>query len=118
MALLKEFLVEGPKWADGCDNCKFGIEAAPELTRAVELYLERMVQAINGDIVFCSCQAGQQYRVSLLNGHRRLLEEAKRNPLLSDFVAKKSHPDIEAAQRILYEKHDSVPNMHFEGDPA
>jgi len=67
-----------PLWARGCDACTNGIILAPELTGAVSLYLERLVQAIDGDVTFCTCRAGLAYRSSLLNGRMEILERAKR----------------------------------------
>jgi hypothetical protein len=93
--------IESNPWAAGCPQCTYGIVSAPELTRACELYLERLVQAIDGDITFCTCQAGQVYRVYLLNRRQALIEEARRLPLMADFVKHKSHPDIEQAQRAI-----------------
>jgi len=67
-----------PLWARGCDACTNGIVLAPELTGAVSLYLERLVQAIDQDITFCTCRAGVAYRSSLLNRRMEILERAKR----------------------------------------
>ena len=67
-----------PAWAAGCDACKGGIVLAPELTGAVSLYLERLVQALDQDITFCTCRAGLAYRSSLLNRRMEILERAKR----------------------------------------
>ncbi|MCC7196413.1 MAG: hypothetical protein IT356_12740 [Gemmatimonadaceae bacterium] len=67
-----------PSWAAGCDACTNGIVLAPELTGAVSLYLERLVQAIDGDVTFCTCRAGVAYRSSLLNRRQEILERARR----------------------------------------
>lgn len=88
-------------WAMGCPKCRYGIAAAPELTGSCELYLERLVQAMNGDITFCECKAGIRYRSGLLNRRQVLLEEAKRDPRMAAHAERKSHPDIEQAQRAL-----------------
>ncbi len=88
----------GPSWARGCPNCSHGIAAAPELTGACELYLERLVQACDGDITFCTCQAGIRYRVFLRNRFLFLTDEVKKKPSLSAFIGRNTHPDIESAR--------------------
>jgi hypothetical protein len=112
--------IESNPWAAGCPQCTYGIVSAPELTRACELYLERLVQAIDGDITFCTCQAGQVYRVYLLNRRQALIEEARRLPLMADFVKHKSHPDIEQARWAMAQeagKMHRVPTIHYEPPP-
>jgi hypothetical protein len=61
------------------DNCKHGILAAPELTGATPLYLERILQALDGDIRFCTCKNGEEQRIGLLNRHRAIVEQDKRD---------------------------------------
>lgn len=95
-------------WARGCDKCKFGIASAPELTGACELYLERLVQAIDGDITFCDCKAGVRFRVFLLNRFQFLKEEARKDSRMASFVEKKSHPDIEIARRAMASSYGMV----------
>jgi len=107
----------GPAWAKGCDACKYGIVASPEVTGAVEFYLERVVQAVDGDLTFCTCKAGQRYRVSLLNRHRKLLADAKKDGRMTEAVSNKSHPDIENARAAMLESHGKLnkePTIHFE----
>lgn len=104
-------------WARGCDKCKFGIVSAPELTGAASLYLERMVQAIDGDLHFCDCRAGTRYRASLLNRRQMLIEEARRDPRMVEYAKDRTHPDIEATRLAMmegYGKMHRVPTMHFE----
>lgn len=88
-------------WARGCANCKHGIVSAPELTGACELYLERLVQVIDGDITFCDCQAGTRYHVFLKNRWLFLMDEVKKKPSLSWYVGRKTHPDIETARKAM-----------------
>ncbi len=95
---LKEISTNGPSWARGCDKCKCGIASAPELTGACELYLERLVQVIDGDIQFCTCTAGTRYRVFLQNRWLFLMDEVKKTPNLSNFIGRKTHPDIEQSR--------------------
>lgn len=85
-------------WAVGCDKCRFGIVAAPQLTRICPLYLERMVQMIAGDISFCTCQAGQYYPVSLMNRRQQLIEEARQDKTMRSHAMRSTHPEIEWAQ--------------------
>ncbi len=112
-------------WAKGCKQCTFGLVAAPELTGACEFYLERLVQALNGDITFCECRAGRCYRVNLLNKHRKFIEEARKDPRMTEQAKRGSHPDLEAAQAIILESfgkmhpdHDRVPTIRFVEEPA
>jgi hypothetical protein len=105
-------------WAHGCPNCKHGIVSAPELTGAGELYLERMVQAIDGDIEFCKCRAGQAYRSSLLNRYEAMKDAAKRDGRMADAAQRKTHPDIEATRRAMGNKVEfvRVPTMRYVGN--
>ena len=74
---LKAIMDNGPEWASGCDKCKCGVLSAPDLTGAVPLYLERLVQAVDHDIDFCNCEAGQKYQVSLRNRYQATIEQDK-----------------------------------------
>lgn len=108
---------KGPEWARGCESCDHGIVSAPEITWAVEFYLERIVQAVDGDITFCTCQAGKFYRVSLLNRHQKLIEDAKRDERMIHAARNKTHPDIENARAAMLESHGKmarVPTVHFQ----
>lgn len=100
-------------WARGCSKCKYGIASSPELTGTCELYLERLVQAMNGDITFCDCKAGVAYRSGLLNRRLILLDEAKRDPLMASFAERKTHPDIEQAERALRHSYSMAPPIRF-----
>ncbi len=111
----------GPAWAKGCERCAYGIVASPEVTGAVEFYLERVVQAVDGDLTFCTCKAGERYRLSLLNRHRKLIEDAKKDGRMGEAASRKSHPDIENARAAMLESHGKmarVPTVHFESVPT
>ena len=88
-------------WARGCSHCRYGVVSAPELTRACDLHMERLVQAMNKSIEFCDCKAGTRYHVYLKNRYRILIEEARReapnDARMMTAAAKGSHPDIEIA---------------------
>lgn len=86
-------------WARGCSKCKYGIVSAPELTGSCELYLERLVQAMNGDITFCTCKAGDCYDIGLRNRRQALIEEARRR--YPNHAARSTHPDIESARSAV-----------------
>lgn len=106
-------------WGAGCDKCNYGIVAAPELTGAVELYLERIVQALNGDITFCECQAGTRYRVSLLNRRQKLIEDARKGKLMAAYAQRQSHPDLELAQKLVLQSYEAhVPTIHLAEEPT
>jgi hypothetical protein len=104
------------QWAAGCEHCHYGIVSAPDLTGAVSLYLERLVQAISKQLVFCECQAGTRLHSNLLNVRQKLIEEARRDPRMADFAKRLTHPDIECAQRLITESYlfAPAPTMHME----
>lgn len=106
-------------WARGCPKCKYGIASAPELTGACELHLERLVQAIAKQLVFCDCQAGKLYRVYLLNRRQKLIEEARRDPRMHEYAQRLTHPDIEVSEWQVATSYAMLtPTMHFEGSAA
>lgn len=106
-------------WARGCGKCKHGIANAPELTGACELYLERLVQALDNELTFCACQAGVAYRAFLLNRFEFLKREAKKDPRMADFAERKTHPDIEAARKCIGSSYGyvKVPPIRWVDEP-
>jgi hypothetical protein len=122
----------GPAYARGCPSCHYGIILAPEPSGAVELYLERIVQALDHDITFCDCQAGKSYRVSLLNRRQIILEQHKRDegrkPQHKSAVSKEAltpentlridNPIDVARAAIAIEQAKNKPTMHMSGAPA
>lgn len=106
----------GPTWARGCDACTCGIVAAPELTGAASLYLERLVQAIDGDITFCECQAGRAYRVSLLNRRQEIIEQARQDAKRASAIVVGSQIDT-ARAAIQAAQAQRVPTMRLEPTP-
>lgn len=103
---MKKFTASFPasnenNWAHGCTRCKYGISAAPDLTGACELYLERLVQHLHGDIAYCDCRAGSRYEVYLRNRRQMLLEEARRSPNMQAHARRLTHPDIETAEYAI-----------------
>lgn len=105
----------GNDWARGCPKCKFGIVSAPEFTGACERYLERLVQAVDGDITFCDCQAGTRYRVYLANRFLLLMDEVKKKGNLAKWIGRKTHPDIETAREAMHRGYSYAkpPTMRF-----
>lgn len=93
-------------WARGCAKCKHGIVSAPELTRACELYMERLIQALDKQIIFCECDAGTRYRAYLLNRRQVLLEEARRSPFMQQHAARLTHPEIDAARNAILHSYE------------
>jgi len=106
MTRIKEYLPkeELNHWGRGCDKCKYGIVMAPELTGACSLHLERMVQALSKQIIFCECQAGTRYRVFLLNYRQKLIEEARHDKRMAQSANGLTHPEIEWAKVKIGEK--------------
>lgn len=114
---LKELCDNGPDWASGCPLCKFGIVAAPALVgAAVPLYLQRIVQAIDGDITFCGCQAGKSYRVSLLNRRQEILERARQDMKITAKLQVDNPIDV-ARALIRIEQARRTPTIHLEPTP-
>jgi hypothetical protein len=105
-------------WARGCPKCKGGIASAPELTRACELYMERLVQALDKQIIFCECKAGTRYRAYLLNRRAIAIEEV-RGHNLSPQKALDMHPDIAAARKSISHSYEMarLPTIHWEPTP-
>ena len=102
-------------WAYGCGLCNNGIISAPDLTGVVSLHLERLVQNIKGQIVFCECDAGVRYRAGLAQRRYKLIEAARRDPKLEEYAARLSHPDIEFAEAALRRYYERLPAPSVHG---
>ena len=114
---LKAVTDNGPTWARGCPSCTCGIVLAPELTGAAPFYLERLVQALDHDITFCTCPAGKAYHASLLNRRQKLIEEARRDPRMAESARDKTHPDIESARAaVRAAQAQRTPTVHLAGE--
>lgn len=108
---LKAIMDNGPAWAKGCPSCTHGIVRAPELTGATALYLERLVQAVDGDVVFCTCQAGTRYRVALLNCRQQIIEQQRRD--LRTTVVVRIESLLEIARTAIHAAQaQNVPTVH------
>lgn len=110
----KELADFAPSWAKGCAGCTYGIVLAPELTGATAIYLERLVQAIDNDITFCTCQAGRAYRVSLLNRRQQIIEQARQDMKITAKLKVDNPIDI-ARAAILSAQAKRVPTVHGAG---
>lgn len=101
-------------WAAGCDKCDKGIVSAPPLTGACETYLERLVQALAKELVFCDCQAGKQYYAFLLHRHAFLKREATQHPLMAQYAQRGTHLDIEVAKLAIEHSYlmGNMPTIH------
>lgn len=106
------------QWAAGCPSCTNGIVIAPDLTGAVELHLERLVQHMAGDITYCTCQAGTRYKVYLMNRRLKLIEEARKDPRMAAQAARLTHPDIEMAKYKIGNSYRGMPSIRFEPQEA
>lgn len=86
-------------WGYGCDKCRYGYVYAPDprTSASLPLYLQRAVQAANGDIEFCDCRAGIAARSSL---RRTWTDELKLRPDLD--AIKGRVKDETAAPPIRY----------------
>lgn len=110
--------VSSNHWAAGCALCNYGIVSAPELTGAVELHMERLVQHIAGDITYCTCQAGTRYKVYLMNRRQKLIEEARKDARMEAQAKRLTHPDIEIAMHNIGNSYRGMPTMHMAGEAA
>lgn len=104
-----------PAWARGCDDCANGIVLAPELTGAVPLYMERLVQAIDQDITFCSCRAGKAYRSSLLNRRQQIIEQSRKEAKATS-ILDNSSPIDSARAAIHAAQARNTPTVHVAGE--
>lgn len=92
----------GPEWAQGCEQCRFGIVDSPDV-RHVPLFLGRAILAHHGYILFCECPAGQ--------AQQRVAEKVWR-----DIVSKRDavHPETTAAiLRVAEEQRSWTPTVHM-----
>jgi hypothetical protein len=48
-----------PHWAEGCEECRYGIALAPEPSKTLPLYIARA--ALMENTVYCHCKAGVMY---------------------------------------------------------
>lgn len=71
----------GPDWARGCDQCSFGIVAAPDIVSALPMHESRAVQAHEDMILFCDCKAGLLYRQCLRKIYNGLSIDSRRTIL-------------------------------------
>lgn len=63
-------------WANGCDDCEFGLVMPPSARSALLSHHEmRRVQARRGELTFCDCQAGIAMRRSLLSSDAVIVEK-------------------------------------------
>lgn len=104
---------KGPEWAHGCPNCKMGITNAMPLTGAINLVMERIIQMDDGLIEFCECRAGKAYHAYLFNKKQELIEEARRNPLMTEQAQRRSHVDLDNARHAIYHM-QPAPTIHGE----
>jgi hypothetical protein len=122
----------GVDWSAGCGKCRCGYLSAPELTRAADLWVERLVQHIDGEITYCDCRAGQAAQKHCGNRWEALLREARTDANMSAYSEKYSHPEIEIARDAIHkarrlalvpkpepeEEFPSPPPMRFEPSAA
>lgn len=69
--------VRGPEWARGCDQCNYGLIAAPEPIGALSLYEQRAIQAHDDMLDFCNCRAGHMYRQHLRKVYNNTSQDAR-----------------------------------------
>lgn len=59
--------MNGPIWAEGCKDCTRGLVTPPPPSKLLySIYDARRIQAKAGELIFCTCQAGQSIRRHLL----------------------------------------------------
>lgn len=89
---LEKLRASGPGWALGCENCEYGLVAAPAIIGACNVSEQRAVAHIDGLIMYCDCRAGHMYR----QHNRRVavtLDEYSRNSIRG-YMAVASMPTI------------------------
>lgn len=99
-ASLKDFQIEGPTWAAGCDACEFGILVAPQVIGMLPLYEQRAVANAEGLIVFCECRAAYMYRQYLRKLYNAMEMESRKN--IREFL-------LDAMP---------APTLHYEGEAS
>lgn len=52
-------------WANGCDDCQYGLLYPPPVQTTVPLYILRAVQMKRDMLTFCTCRAGHLRRQHL-----------------------------------------------------
>jgi hypothetical protein len=98
--VVKELTEVAPSWANGCEDCTYGIKQAPLPTRVVETYLERLVQFREKSILFCTCKAGVVRQQQMMRELNRLLKETATRPLFAA-IPRDTHLDLENAARLI-----------------
>jgi hypothetical protein len=106
-----------PKWAQGCDKCKYGIVDAMPLTRVTDLMTERVAQMDMGMIQFCNCQAGQAYHRNVTAYRDKLIDEACKHPQMARQAMRASHPDIDSAREAIMAA-QPAPTFNGQKEPA
>ena len=82
------FDIYGPSWAKGCEICDYGLISPPPIEQiSGEHYIIRVYQAQAGVLRFCTCKAGEMYRLYL----RRKWFDIKAG---RDFVPPAMHKNI------------------------
>lgn len=114
---------KGTEWALGCPECRFGIVNSPELTRACELYMERLVQHADGEITYCKCRAGEAAHKRSQQYWAMLLVDARTDADLVEAARRDTHPQIEIARDRIHlaraegEMPDAPP-IHLDSAPV
>lgn len=94
----KDFQVNGPEWAKGCEHCEYGILSAPEILGQLTLSEQRAVANDEGMILFCECRAAFMYRQFCRKTFSGLGLETRRN--IREHLA------------------NHAPTIHMAGEPA
>lgn len=105
-----EAIKHGPEWASGCGQCRYGIVNYEEPRGGDSLYMERLVQAVDGALQFCECQAGNMLRQNL---RRQYTVVQAITVTLSGMEQSAGEMMLDQARRHVSER---VPNIHWSGD--
>jgi hypothetical protein len=109
--------MNGPDWASGCKNCKYGVVEAMPLTRVADLTTERIIQMEDGLIKFCVCAAGTCYEANLKNRRQILIEQARKRPDMAHYGNRNTHLDLENARHAMRAM-QTAPTVHAANEPV
>jgi hypothetical protein len=86
---------EGMEWASGCSKCKHGIISAPPLTNACTIHMERLIQHIDGAVVYCNCRAGDCADRLMQRRWANYLIDARTDADQAEYAKNDTHLEIE-----------------------
>jgi hypothetical protein len=105
--IIKDLVDVSPAWANGCQDCTYGIKSAPVLTGVVETHLERLVQARRNELVLCTCRAGVARMRNMQKSYAHYIKETNTRTLFAAFP-KDTHVDFLNAEHLIDQARKAV----------